>query len=193
MEDARNEIHVAVVHGLGEAVDVGLEGVLVLVEALQHPRLDDLELPQHIDRRLLVSRWRVAEVGQRAVKLQGGVVILDEAQCHGRVEGHARQTIEDMGGRKEPCSVWGQVSQCTEIGRWSVTYWQQCRRISRRTPWTLALLPPGCPGAAPARAANRHAEMEERRPRRGAASTATRWQRRRMSLFSSWRTERMDG
>lgn len=86
----------SIVETLHQMLNIGLECILIRVCTGRNVRLDTLELLCKVHRRLLVGCWGGSEVGQGALKLHCGVVIVEEAQRHSLVERHANKTFESI-------------------------------------------------------------------------------------------------
>lgn len=97
-----------IMHTVDEQLDVRLEDILVLVE----PSVDIvsylLQFLQDIDWRLLVAFWRVLQIREGALELEGLVVIVDEANGYIINERDVRQAFENVGCVEERISCYRQ-------------------------------------------------------------------------------------
>lgn len=88
------------------SVDHLLNRSLESVLALEFTSLDTLrniiQRPYHIHRRLLVARGRILQVCERALKLEGIIVITQKFLGDSRVEGGAEETVVGKHGREKP-------------------------------------------------------------------------------------------
>lgn len=93
-KDAGVEHDVGIVQRKDQELQVCFKDILIFVVPGRYVLLDLLQALKNVDGRLLVSLRGIPEICERALKLEGGVVVVDETRRHRVVEGDACQAFD---------------------------------------------------------------------------------------------------